>query len=167
LQAKAPNGQIGVMGKKKDRVADEHPSIVDLECGKCKAIQRRFAHRCSAQKEPLWITGCPVCDDHCPLCETAPPNASKPPKAGHLCTINEVMAVLSRIRCKHGNVGVMVFFDGDGAAETAGEPVMPYLPVAEVAVDCDDPKHVYAVLCIAEDNVPFVDLLHVRHADSE
>jgi hypothetical protein len=152
------------MGKKKDRVTDEHPPIVGLKCDKCGAIQRRFAHRCSARRGPVWIAGCPVCDDHCPDCKSEP---AKPPKAGHLCTINEVMAVLSRIRCKHGNVGVMVYFDGDAPEEIRGEPVMPYLPVAEVAVDCDDPTHVYAVLCIADDNVPFVDLLRVRLPASE
>ena len=95
---------------------------------------------------------------------TNPPQAKKP---GHLCTINEVMAVLSRIRCRHGNVGVMVYFDADSADEGFEEPPVPYLPVADVGVDCDDPKNVYAVLCIAEDTVPFADLLHVRRPDPE
>ena len=91
-------------------------------------------------------------------CKTPPP---KPKKPGHLCTVSEVMAVLSRIRCRHGNVGVMVYFDAESADDPSGGLVVPYLPVADVGVDCDDPRNVYAVLCIAEDTVPFADLLHV------
>lgn len=83
------------------------------------------------------------------------------PDPDHLCTVDEAITRLRRIREQYGNVGLMICLDG----AQRGEAASPYLPVNALAVDDDEPSNPIALCCVALGNHPFgpVIRLHAPH----
>lgn len=78
--------------------------------------------------------------------------------ASHLCSVDEVIARLTELRKRYGNVGVMVCFDD----EVGEGSYVPYMPVNGVAIDDDDLSKPVVLLCIAEGNHPFGQVVNIR-----
>ena len=88
----------------------------------------------------------------------SPPKAKSAPPVDHCCDLDEIIAGLQRIRqAFKGKIGVMLSFD---RGETGA--AVPYMPVSQTAVDDDDPNNVVALLCVAEGNHPFGDVIKLR-----
>jgi len=119
----------------------------------CGTEHQHFKHVCKASGQSKWVFGCPCCDDLCLACDHTAPRIDQ---SAHLCTVDELIKVLTLIRRRFGNIGVMICFDAD-AADDKGHTVaiMEYLPVNQVALDEDGPTNVLAILCVAQGNHPF------------
>jgi hypothetical protein len=62
----------------------------------------------------------------------------------------------------------MICFDGDPTTDGRGRvAVARYMSINDVAVDEEVPTNVLALLCVAEGNHPFGDLLRMRPANWE